>query len=90
MKNNIRESQFIAEIAMLKAENWILKNKLENNIFYKVECLNEEGEIECNGYYKSREDALCSKEIHDTSKSYAKYSIKQNIIECEFYKIGRL
>ena len=50
---------------------------------YKLECLNEDGDIEENGYYLNKENAELSKAEVDGYKMNMKYGIKQNIVEIE-------
>jgi|TARA_R110000787_G_scaffold202209_1_gene312953 hypothetical protein len=48
-----------------------------------LECLNEDGQIETNGIFFSRENAEDRKEELDNSNRNKKYSIKQHIKEIE-------
>jgi hypothetical protein len=50
---------------------------------YKLECLNEDGNIEENGYYFDRQNAELAKAEMDVYKMNTKYSIKQNIVQIE-------
>ena len=52
-------------------------------IFYRLECLNEDGDIEENGYFIKKENAELSKKEIDGYKRNIRYGIKQNIIEIE-------
>jgi hypothetical protein len=52
-------------------------------IIYKLECLNEDGAIECNGYYEDKKDAEIAKKEVDEYPMNKRYGIKQNITEEE-------
>ena len=48
--------------------------------FYKLECVNEDGNIEENGYFLKPENAEKAKVELDSCKINIKYGIKQHII----------
>ena len=50
---------------------------------YKLECLNEDGHIEENGYYLDKKNAELAKAEMDGYKRNIKYGIKQNVVEIE-------
>jgi len=50
---------------------------------YRLECLNEDGNIEENGYFLNKENAEKAKSDMDSWKRNGKYGIYQNIIEIE-------
>jgi hypothetical protein len=50
---------------------------------YKLECYDQYGNYECNGYYLIIENAKEVKKEHDNYKSNLKYGIKQMIVEIE-------
>ena len=50
---------------------------------YKLECLNEDGNIECNGYYLNKQNAELDKAEMDKYRRNIKYDIKQHIVEIE-------
>ncbi len=50
---------------------------------YKLECLNEDGQIENNGYYLKKENAENAKSEMDSWGGNISYGIVQNIIEIE-------
>jgi len=50
---------------------------------YKLECLNEDGQIENNGYYIYKENANKAKRYLDCDRRNEIYGIKQNVIEIE-------
>lgn len=50
---------------------------------YRLECLNEDGDIECNGYYLNKENAELVKAEMDGYRMNTRYEIKQNIVEIE-------
>ena len=52
-------------------------------IIYKLECTNEDGNIEDNGYFFKKEDAEICKEEHDNHPCYKKYGIIQRVVEIE-------
>jgi hypothetical protein len=52
-------------------------------IIYKLECLNEDGATECNGYYEDKEDAEIAKKEIDEYPMNKRYGIKQHIVEEE-------
>lgn len=62
----------------------LLKNLKQSNMkLYKLECLNTEGDTECNGYYLHKENAEAAAKILDSQGYYKKHRITQNIIEIE-------
>ena len=50
---------------------------------YKLECLTEDGNTECNGYYLSKENAEKAAQEMDEYPMNKKYSIIQHIVEIE-------
>ena len=56
-------------------------NSISNLKIYKVQCLNEDGQIEVNGYHISLESAEIQKKYLDSDHRNKKYGIKQSIIE---------
>lgn len=52
-------------------------------IIYKLECTNEDGNIEDNGYFFKKEDAEICKEEHDNHPCNKKYGIIQHVVEIE-------
>ena len=50
---------------------------------YKLECINEDGAIECNGYYINEENAEKACAEMDEYPMNKKYGIKQEIVEIE-------
>lgn len=52
-------------------------------IIYKLECTNQHGEIESNGYFLSEKHAEICKEEHDNHPCNKKYDIIQHIVEIE-------
>lgn len=50
-------------------------------IIYRVECLNEDGNIEINGHFLNKDDAERHKEMEDNLSTNKKYGIRQHIIE---------
>lgn len=50
---------------------------------YELECLNEDGHIESNGLFISRENAEISKAELDQEPGNLRYDIKQQIVERE-------
>lgn len=50
---------------------------------YKLQCLNEDGMIESNGYYSTLEKAEKEKAEMDSWPMNTRYGIKQDIIEIE-------
>lgn len=51
--------------------------------FYRLQCLNEDGNIERNGYFLKRENAVKRKTEMDSWKMNTRYGIVQDIIEVE-------
>lgn len=70
------------EIDIFKMSNKIYDFIEENNI-YKLECLDNHGQIECNGYFISYNLALKEKEYLDNLKENKKYGIIQNIVKIQ-------
>jgi len=52
-------------------------------IIYKLECTNQHGEIEVNGYFLNKEYAKICKKENDEHPCNKKYGIIQHIIEIE-------
>ena len=50
---------------------------------YKLECLTEDGDIECNGYYFNKENAETAAEKINEYPMNKKYNIIQQIVEIE-------
>lgn len=50
---------------------------------YKLQCLNEDGNFESNGYFLKYENAEKRKKEMDSWKMNTRYDIIQNIIEIE-------
>ena len=50
---------------------------------YRLECLTEDGDIECNGYYINKENAEKAGAEMDEYPMNKKYGIIQQIIEIE-------
>ena len=50
---------------------------------YRIECLNEDGHIECNGYFLQKENAEKACAEMDEYPMNKKYGIKQQIVEIE-------
>ena len=50
---------------------------------YRLECLTEDGDIECNGYYINKENAEKEGAEMDEYPMNKKYGIIQHIIEIE-------
>lgn len=50
---------------------------------YKLECVNEDGQKEENGYFLHKENAEIFKREMDTWRMNSKYGIEQHIIEIE-------
>ena len=50
---------------------------------YKLECLNEDGDFECNGYYINKENAEKACAEMDEYPMNKKYGIIQQIVEIE-------
>jgi len=50
---------------------------------YKLECLTEDGNTECNGYYLNKENAKKAGKEMDEYPGNKKYSIIQHIVEIE-------
>ena len=50
---------------------------------FKLECLNEDGDIEINGYFIYKENAALAKAKLDSDNRNTRYDIKQNIVEIE-------
>lgn len=50
---------------------------------YKLECLNEDGDLETNGYFLKLEMAKKEKSKLDFEPHNKKFRIKQNIVEIE-------
>ena len=48
-----------------------------------LECLNEDGDIETNGYFIHKENAALAKAELDGDKRNTRYGIKQSIVEIE-------
>lgn len=53
---------------------------------YELSCLNEDGKIESNGFYRDKDDAESSKKVIDEFPMNVRYGIKQNIIEHELFE----
>lgn len=50
---------------------------------FKLKCLTEDGDMETNGYYKTREAAELKKDELDKYPMNLKYGIKQQIVEID-------
>ena len=50
---------------------------------YRLECLTEDGDIECNGYYISKDNAEKAGAEMDEYSMNKKYGIIQQIVEIE-------
>lgn len=50
---------------------------------YRLECLTEDGDIECNGYYINKENAEKAGAEMDEYPMNKKYGIIQQIVEIE-------
>jgi hypothetical protein len=50
---------------------------------FKLECLTEDGDMETNGYYRTKEAAELKKAELDKYRRNIKYGIKQQIVEID-------
>ena len=52
---------------------------------YKIECVNEDGNTENNGYYFKKEEAEKEAKILDEQPGNKRYAIIPHVIEIEIY-----
>ena len=53
---------------------------------YELNCANQYGVIECNGYYLHKKDAETSKIVIDEFPQNKRFSIEQHIVEHEVFE----
>ena len=53
---------------------------------YELKCLNQDGQIESNGFFIEKEDAEIEKSVLDMSNENIRYDIKQQILEHDVFE----
>lgn len=81
------EAMYHAEMMNAQAEAEAMEQEQQEVklLIYKIECLNQDGQIEINGHYRHKADAEMMAKKMDNYPENKRYNIIQMIIEIEVY-----